>query len=184
MPGGGFSRRAFVKGSLLGAAALLGRLALPERVLATLPPAELSLYNTHVGERLRVTYRDRSGHYDPDALAAVDRILRCHYTGQVARIDVRVIEFLNLVDKTLGGDHEIEVVSGFRSRAYNEWLRRHGHGVAKASLHLVGQAIDVRLAGVELDTLRRTALRLEAGGVGYYPRSGFVHLDSGRVRTW
>jgi uncharacterized protein YcbK (DUF882 family) len=180
-----------MKSSLLGAAALVGRLALPEparaalpAVGAALPPAELLLHNTHTGERLEVAYRDRSGDYDPAALAAVDRILRCHYTGEVAHIDIRVIEFLNLVDKTLGGDHQVEIISGFRSRAYNDWLFQHGHGVAKGSLHLVGKAIDVSLGGVDLDTLRRTALRLEGGGVGYYPRSGFVHLDSGRVRTW
>lgn len=180
-----WSRRSFLKGSLIGAAALLGRLASPDGAKAIgLPPAEISLYNTHTGERLQLAYRDRSGHYDPVALRALDRILRCHYTGQIAQMDVRVIEFLNLVDKTLGGDHDIHIISGFRSLTYNEWLIRHGRGVAKRSLHLAGKAIDVRIAGLDLAAVRRAALALEAGGVGYYPRADFVHLDSGTVRAW
>jgi len=180
-----FSRRSFLKASLVGASILVGQLARAEQVSArALPPAELSLYNTHTAERLEVTYRDGSGHYDEAALRAIDHLLRCHYTGEVRRIDPRVIEFLNLVDKTLGGDHEVQIISGFRSRAYNAWLLRHGHGVATKSLHLVGRAIDARIGGVDLDAFRRTALALEVGGVGYYPRSGFVHLDSGRVRAW
>ncbi len=180
-----WNRRSFLKASLIGAAALLGRLARPDEALAlALPPGELSLYNTHTGERLEVTYRDGSGRYDPAALGTIDHVLRCHYTGEVARMDFRVIEFLNLVDKTLGGAHEIQIISGFRSVAYNEWLIRHGHGVAKRSLHLAGKAIDVRIAGVDLDAVRRAALGLELGGVGYYLRSHFVHLDSGRVRAW
>jgi uncharacterized protein YcbK (DUF882 family) len=179
------NRRSFLKAALVGAAPLLFRLARPEEVsAATLPPGELSLYNTHTDERLEVSYRDRRGRYDGAALVSLDNILRCHYTGQVARMDLKVIEILNLVDKTLGGGHEIEIISGFRSVTYNEWLIRHGHGVAKRSLHLVGKAIDVRLAGVDLDAVRRTALRLGQGGVGYYPRSGFVHLDSGALRAW
>jgi uncharacterized protein YcbK (DUF882 family) len=171
--------------SLVGASALLGRLGSAEDLLAnTLPPGALSVYNTHTRERLEVTYRDASGHYDPAALEAIDHVLRCHYTGEVAHIDRQVIEIVNLVDKALGGDHEIDIISGFRSPAYNDWLIQHGHGVAKHSLHLVGKAIDLRIRGVDLDVVRRTALRLELGGVGYYPRSDFVHVDSGRVRTW
>lgn len=185
MPRPSWSRRSFLKAALVGASVLLDRLATSENVLATaLPPGEMFLYNTHTGERLEVSYRSESGRYDAGALEALDHILRCHYTGQVARIDLRVIEFLNLVDKTLGGDHEIQIISGFRSAAYNERLIRHGHGVAKRSLHLVGKAIDMRIAGVDLDVLRRTAVGLALGGVGYYPRSGFVHLDSGRIRAW
>lgn len=180
-----WNRRSFLKVSLVGVSVLLGRLGVPENVIAeTPPPGELSVYNTHTRERLEVAYRDASGHYDPAALDAIDHVLRCHYTEQIAHIDRQVIEFVNLVDKALGGDHEIDIISGFRSAAYNEWLIEHGHGVAKHSLHLVGKAIDLRIRGVDLDVVRRTALRLERGGVGYYPRSDFVHLDSGRVRTW
>lgn len=179
------TRRTLLKGSLLMAGLLLGRLPRATAALAaTLPPAELSLVNIHTSERMAVTYRDRSGHYDPGALRDLDRLLRCHYTGEVAHIDVRVIEFLNLVDKTVGGDHEIRIISGYRSPAYNDLLVRQGHGVARHSLHLAGQALDVDIVGVPLARVRQTALALAAGGVGYYPRSGFVHLDSGRVRSW
>ncbi len=180
-----WNRRSFLKVSLVGASALLGRLSLPDKVIAaTLPPGELLMYNIHTRERLEVTYRDTSGRYDPAAFEAIDHELRCHYTGQVAHIDREVIEIVNLVDKALGGEHEIDIISGFRSAAYNEWLFEHGHGVAKHSLHLVGKAIDLRIRGVDLDVVRRTALGLQLGGVGYYPRSDFVHVDSGRIRTW
>ncbi len=180
------TRRSFLRSSLLGASVLLARLGSPSSALADpLPSGELSLYNTHTDERLEVTYRDRGGRYDDTALRALDRILRCHYDGEVAKMDVRVIEILDLVATRLGGGHEIEIISGFRSQAYNDWLIKHGGGgVAQHSLHMVAKAIDVRLKGVPLDRLHRAALDLRLGGVGYYPRSDFVHLDSGRVRTW
>jgi uncharacterized protein YcbK (DUF882 family) len=178
-------RRSFLKGSLIGASALFARLPTPGAAFgSSLPPGELALYNTHTGEHLEVTYRDGAGCYDPAALTALDRILRCHYTGQVARMDRDVIEFLNLVQKKARGDREVQIISGFRSAAYNDWLIAHGHGVAKHSFHLVAKAIDIRISGVPLDAVRRTALDLGLGGVGYYPASEFVHLDSGRRRSW
>jgi uncharacterized protein YcbK (DUF882 family) len=131
-----------------------------------------------------VRYRLPSGAYDPDALAALNRLLRCHFSGRVASMDVRVIEFLNAVDRRLGGPHDIHVISGYRSPEYNAWLIRHGSGAAKHSLHMDGRAVDVRIPAVGLDALRRAALSLDYGGVGYYARSGFVHLDSGRPRFW
>jgi uncharacterized protein YcbK (DUF882 family) len=148
------------------------------------PPAALSLYNIHTREGIEVTYRNAAGEYDRPALTALNRLLRCHYTDEVATMDLRVIEFLNAVDKRLGGGREIHVVSGFRSRVYNDWLARHGRGVSPRSLHLVGRAIDVRLPGIGLAAVRQVALGLRRGGVGYYPDSDFVHLDSGRIRVW
>ena len=114
----------------------------------------------------------------------INWLLRCHHSDEVHEIDVRTIEFLSMVDRKLGGNHGFHVISGYRSPAYNEWLRQAGRGVAKRSLHLEGRAIDVRIPGVPLANLRRAALSLEYGGVGYYPRTDFVHLDSGRIRTW
>lgn len=148
------------------------------------PRGRLALYNTHTRETLDVTYRRERGTYDPDGLQALNRVLRCHFTGEVASIDPRVIEFIDLVDAALGVGHEIHIVSGYRSPEYNDWLRRRGHGVAKASLHLKGRAIDIRIPAVDVAKVRDAALALARGGVGYYPASDFVHLDSGRVRSW
>lgn len=97
-------------------------------------------------------------------------------------MDIGVIEYLNAVDKRLGRNHEIHIISGYRSLEYNELLIRQGKAVAKHSLHLVGRAVDIRIPGVALPLVRQAALGLEYGGVGYYPRSGFIHLDSGRFR--
>jgi uncharacterized protein YcbK (DUF882 family) len=179
------TRRSFVAAALATASTLL--LAPRDRAAAALPgvvPGRLALYNIHTREAATVAYRNAVGLYDGKALDRVNHVLRCHYTGEVAPIDVRVIEFLRALDQSLGGDREIHVISGFRSAAYNAWLVRHGSGVSSHSLHLVGRAIDVRFPGVALADVRRVALALGQGGVGYYPDSDFVHLDSGRVRSW
>jgi uncharacterized protein YcbK (DUF882 family) len=177
-------RRAF----LGSGAALLAAAALPVRAMrATAAPAvpgTLSLYNTHTRERLTVRYRRENGAEDLDGLAALNHHLRCHATGTVGAMDLRVIEFVDLVDAQLGGGHAIHVISGYRSPEYNAWLARHGGGVARNSLHLEGRALDVRVPGVALHAVRRAAIELRRGGVGYYPRSGFVHLDSGAFRIW
>jgi uncharacterized protein YcbK (DUF882 family) len=181
-----FSRRRFIKASL-ACVLLLAEIEpawakLPE--IAGLPEGKLSLYSIHSKERLTVDYRDLSGNYNPEALTALNWILRCNFTNEVAKMDIRTIEYLNLVDKELGGGHEFHIISGYRSPEYNRLLRREGHHVARHSLHMEGKAIDISIPGVNLDKLRRTALNLRYGGVGYYPGSGFVHLDSGEFRTW
>ena len=99
-------------------------------------------------------------------------------------MDIRVIEFLNRVDKRTGGGHEIEVVSAYRSPAYNRLLIKKGRAAARHSYHIQGKAIDIRIPNTGLEILQRTALSMEYGGVGYYPESGFIHLDSGPVRSW
>jgi uncharacterized protein YcbK (DUF882 family) len=187
-------RRSFLKASLLGSAALLFTPAFargeekaapaPELNPRKLPEGSLSLYNIHTEEKLDVTYRKESGEYDPKALKALNWILRCHYTNLVANIDLAVIEIVNLVDKMIGGGRMIHVISGFRSKEYNQLLAREGHHVARHSLHMLGKAIDIRIPDVDLFSIRETALDIQLGGVGYYPKSDFVHLDSGRVRFW
>jgi uncharacterized protein YcbK (DUF882 family) len=181
-----WTRRSFMTASLAAASTLL---VAPRARAGRAAPADaalgrLSLYNIHTREALTVAYRDDAGRYDRDELDRLDHVLRCHETGEVAAIDVRVIEFLGAVDQALGGGREIHVISGFRSAAYNAWLVRRGAGVSRHSLHLVGRAIDVRFAGLSLDRARRAALGLEQGGVGFYPASDFIHLDCGRVRSW
>ena len=178
------SRRTFLKASLVGASLLLSRGVLSGTAFADdLPEGRLLLYNIHTNERLDVTYRKPSGEYDPQALSALNWIMRCHYTGKSVDMDVRVIEFLNTVSKMAGPHNEIHIISGYRSPEYNQLLRREGHHVARNSMHLKGRAIDFNIPRVELAVLRRTALSLRYGGVGYYP-GDFVHLDSGRFRTW
>jgi uncharacterized protein YcbK (DUF882 family) len=181
-----WNRRTFLKASLAGTLLFLGRKpAFPKIIETTRPPeGRLSFYNTHNRERLTVSYRTPGGEYDPEALAAINQILRCHYTQEVAEMDVRVIEYLNRVDKELGGDNEIHIISGYRSPAYNGLLRREGRHVAKNSLHMKGRAIDIAIPHVGLDKVRRAALNLRCGGVGYYPGAGFVHVDSGAFRAW
>lgn len=181
------SRRSFLKASLSLAGVLtwhgLSGIARGEESPEA-PPAELSLYNTHTGERLAVNLRDQNGSYDPAALAALNYFLRCHYTNDQTTMDVCTLEYLNQVNKELGGGHEIQVISGYRSPRYNDLLIKNGHRVARHSLHLSGRAIDIAFPAIPLDEVRRTALALRRGGVGYYPGDGFVHLDSGGVRSW
>jgi uncharacterized protein YcbK (DUF882 family) len=99
-------------------------------------------------------------------------------------MDIKTIECLNLVDKKLGGRNEIHIISGYRSPTYNSLLVQNGRHVAKQSLHRVGKAIDIVIPGVPLVKVRHAAVALKLGGVGYYPGAGFVHIDSGKVRTW
>lgn len=179
-------RRAFLKSTLYFAATLLCAKSALAKVWDGASQAEgkLSLLNVNTRERLSVTYRNEAGEYDPEALNALNWALRCHKTNETTTMDLRVIEYLNRLDHALGGGNEIQIISGYRSPSYNGKLRSVSKGVAKNSLHMKGKAIDLCIAGVGLDTIRRAALSFSAGGVGYYPQSGFVHIDSGSVRSW
>ncbi|HSN04988.1 MAG TPA: DUF882 domain-containing protein [Nitrospira sp.] len=149
-----------------------------------LPEGRLTFLNVWTDERLTVTYRNDAGEYDLDALDDVNHIFRCHATGEVSVIDVRMLEHVNLVQKKLGGDREIHIISGYRSPEYNAKLVRTGRRAARNSLHMQGQAVDLRIPGMHPKVIRQAALELGFGGVGYYPRSRFVHLDSGPFRHW
>ena len=182
-----WTRRTLLKTSAVGVLCLAGKLSLPRRASGqarTLPEGELSLYNVHTDERLRVRYRDERGRYDLAALDDVNHILRCHHTGEVAAMDPRVIEHLNLVQKALGGGGEIHVISGYRSPQYNALLVKRSRRAARHSLHVEGQAVDFFIPGVRPREIRQAALRLKFGGVGYYPRADFIHLDCGPFRSW
>lgn len=180
----------FLKSSALFAATVLGaksafaKLIEGEHSEDQLPEGKLSLYNTNNHERLTVTYRNALGEYCQDALHSLNWILRCHKTNEMTEIDVRVLEYLNRLDNSLGGNNEIHIISGYRSPSYNRMLRKHSSGVAKDSFHMKGRAVDFFMPGVALERVRKTALALAAGGVGYYPHSGWVHIDSGNFRTW
>jgi uncharacterized protein YcbK (DUF882 family) len=133
---------------------------------------------------LRVRYRDERGRYDLSALDDLNHILRCHHTGEVAAMDPRVIEHLNLVQKTLGGEGEIHVISGYRSPEYNAILVKRSRRAARHSLHVEGQAVDFFIPGVRPREIKQAALKHRYGGVGYYPRAQFIHLDCGPFRSW
>ena len=178
-----FTRRAFLR----TAAAGILTLGWNGLSFAKVPPAEegsLSLFNTHTHERLSVVFRRPDGTYDTDALKALNWIMRCHVTNQQTVMDVNAIEYLNLVDKKLGGGNDIHIISGYRTPSYNSLLHSKNGHVARHSLHLVGKAIDIAMPGIGLDKVRHTAVALKLGGVGYYPGEGFVHIDSGKFRTW
>ena len=184
-PKGVWTRRTFLRTSLVGVVMLGGRLVCPSVTFAReLPKGRLTLFNVWTEERLDVTYRNEAGEYDLEALDEVNHILRCHYTGQIGTIDVRVLEHVNLVQKKLGGEREIHIISGFRSPEYNAMLVRSGRRAVRNSLHVQGQAVDLQIPGIHPKMVRQTALELGYGGVGYYPRSKFVHLDSGPFRHW
>jgi uncharacterized protein YcbK (DUF882 family) len=179
------TRRRFLCGAAGVAALLLAPRALHAAARtrrAAGRPRELAFESLHTGECLEIAYRER-GEYRPEALARLDHLLRDHRTGEVHPIDPALFDLLFDVQSAAGGS-VFEVISGYRSPATNEMLRARGGGIAEKSLHLVGKAIDVRLRGVETATLRRAALRLGRGGVGFYPGPDFVHLDTGRVRFW
>lgn len=144
----------------------------------------LALVHTHTHEEIELVYA-KGEHYVPEALGWLNHFLRDHYTGDIGLMDPEVFELLHRVQQVLGNKGCFEVISGYRCPATNDNLRqRGGGGVAKKSLHMEGRAIDVRLPGVPLADLHEAALSLRAGGVGFYPREQFVHLDTGRVRNW
>ena len=168
-------------GLLVGASAL----GLPglSRAAAEHQERHLSLYNLHTGERSRFMYW-ADGRYLPETLSEINYLLRDHRTDEVAAIDVELLDALYLLRQRLDNRHRFEVISGYRSPKTNRRLRQQGHGVAKKSFHMKGMAIDIRLPGTSLAHLHNAALDLRAGGVGYYPNDGFVHVDVGWVRRW
>ena len=172
-------RRHFLKTLAVAGGSLMAR---PAHARAT-PARALGLRHLHTGETLHVEYAFGDT-YLPDALAAVNRLLRDFRTGDVHPIDPGLLDLLHRVARRLDTRQSFEVISGYRSPVTNAALRRRSEGVAARSLHMVGQAIDIRVAGVELVTLRAAALDLKGGGVGYYPASNFVHMDTGRLRHW
>lgn len=174
------SRRHFL--AALGAAAPI--LACPAWVSAApAGPRALSFQHLHTGERLAVEYFS-GGRYLPDALGAIDHVLRDFRTNEVHRIDPALLDLLHQLSRATGSRQPYEVISGFRSPHTNAMLRAKSTGVASGSLHMSGKAIDIRVGDVRLEALRNTAIGLRLGGVGYYPASNFVHVDTGRVRTW
>ncbi|MBT8442481.1 MAG: DUF882 domain-containing protein [Gammaproteobacteria bacterium] len=168
---------------------LTAGLALPALSIPTLGYSasgvsrRLAFYHTHTGEALEVVYRE-GNEYIPHALERIDGLLRDFRTGEAYPIDPTLLDQLHDIHRALGTRSRYEIISGYRSPKTNNMLRGKSNGVAKRSLHMQGRALDVRLTDVPTDKLRAAALELKSGGVGYYPKSKFVHLDTGGVRRW
>ena len=151
--------------------------------LMATPERSLGLYSTHTGESLKTVFW-ADGMFVPDALADINKILRDHRTNDIAIIDPQLLILLERLTSLVSPGDTLHVISGYRSPLTNQTLADQSDGVAKHSLHMDGQAIDIRIPGRDLSLLRDGALSLQSGGVGYYPKSQFVHVDTGRVRSW
>ncbi|ATA21492.1 MAG: DUF882 domain-containing protein [Gibbsiella quercinecans] len=169
----------------LGSAAL-GLALLPEQAFASLStsrPRILVVNNLNTGESLKAEFFDGKN-YNSDELARLNHLFRDYRANKIKSIDPRLFDHLYRLQGMLGTHKPIQLISGYRSLATNNELRGHSRGVAKQSYHTKGQAMDFHIEGIQLSNIRKAALKMRAGGVGYYPRSNFVHIDTGPVRTW
>ncbi len=175
------NRRQFVKLS-----SLLALSSSAQPLLASTgnsPERKLSMLNLHTGERICSTYW-ADGEYQMDELIRLNSLLRDHRANQTTHMDPLLLDQVHRLQQTMGHTGEVHIISGYRSPATNEKLRQMGHKTAKKSLHMQGRAIDIRLPKQNLAQVRKAALNLKAGGVGYYPSSNFIHLDTGKLRQW
>ncbi len=177
------SRRTFIKRSLQVA---LGAAVVTTPVLASAGihlRRSLSLYHTHTKQHLDIVYAYGQA-YDPAALEKINYFLRDFRTGETYPIDTELLDILWRLQQDVGGKGVYEVISGYRSPLTNQNLRQNSNGVAKKSLHMEGRAIDIRFSQAPTKHLQQCAKAMQCGGVGYYPESDFVHIDTGRVRFW
>jgi uncharacterized protein YcbK (DUF882 family) len=159
----------------VSALAAIDRLAAPKRTLL--------MYNIHTDQRLDARYYTR-GRYQPDALKEINYILRDYRTGEVKPIRKELLNLLYSISRTLDRSPQFDIISGYRSPETNAMLRRRSKNVAKNSLHMEGEAVDIRIPGCDTRRLRNICMKLKSCGVGYYPKSDFVHVDIGSVRYW
>ena len=176
-------RRAFLKSSILLAAPTLSIPALAKTAQAAPGERTLRLYNTHTGESVRTVFW-AEGQFIPEGLKDLNKVLRDHRNNKIAEMDPRLLLLLDEVNGKLGNGKELHIISGYRSPESNAKLHANSNGVAKHSMHMDGKAIDIRLPGKDLKMVHKAAMSLKGGGVGYYPDSQFVHMDTGRVRYW
>lgn len=147
------------------------------------PDRSLSLFNVHTAEKETITYWS-NGTYLHSGLDQINWIMRDFRTNDIKSIDPRLLNILYLLTRKLESEKPVQLLSGFRSKKTNDMLRKTTEGVARRSYHMAGRAMDIRIPRIETRNIQRAALLLGGGGVGYYPSSNFVHLDSGPVRTW
>jgi uncharacterized protein YcbK (DUF882 family) len=184
------SRRKLLKAGLLGTASAIVPISAHAWMvepagffLRTAAHRELSFYNIHTGETLKTVYFD-NGEYVPGALLEVNYFFRDFRANEVKNIDPQLLDLLHRIHRTLDTSQPFNLISGYRSPATNAWLAGQSEGVAHHSLHMYGMASDINVQGRSLALLQIVALAMRGGGVGYYPRSNFVHVDKGRVRRW
>jgi uncharacterized protein YcbK (DUF882 family) len=178
------SRRGFLKLAGYGSLAAVGTPKIVQAAFSGFTAHKtLALEHHHTGEALKLTYFEQ-GRYIAGALDEVSYFLRDYHNDAVHSVDPALLDQLHDIKLMLGTNKPFHIVSGYRSPGTNASLRRHQRGVAKHSLHMEGRAVDIRMEGISAKTIRSAALKLNRGGVGYYPSSNFVHLDTGELRTW
>lgn len=175
------SRRQLV----VGVAGVTAALLMPKPAMAMLggDVRKLSFSHTHTGESMDIAYW-ANGKYIKDGLQKANYLLRDFRSGEVVKIDPILLDQLAMLQRSVGSSGNFEIISAYRSPQTNKMLRRRSSGVAKKSFHMQGKAIDIRLTDVDLQTLRKSAIDMKAGGVGVYRSSNFLHLDTGAVRSW
>ncbi|MDD5580182.1 MAG: YcbK family protein [Methylobacter sp.] len=178
------SRRRFLKNIAYGSLLAFGGTNMANAGILHFPSFKsLALENMHTGDKLKLTYFE-AGSYIKDALQEISYLFRDYHTGDTHPIDPALLDQLYDLKLILGVRKPFHLISGYRSPVTNARLRRESHGVAKNSFHMQGRAIDIQIAGVETKRIRNAAIAMKSGGVGYYPRTDFVHLDTGNFRTW
>ncbi len=178
------TRRRFLRIGALSATSLLLPGAAWARLRAPAARARsLAFYNTHTDESLKTVYWEK-GHYIPGALDEINFIMRDFRANEILPIEVPLLDLLHTISRHLNTSQPFHIISGYRSPATNAMLAAQSEGVALHSLHQYGMAADIRVPGRHLARLHRVAVALRGGGVGYYPRSDFIHVDIGRVRYW
>ena len=158
-------------------------LAMPRFAWATIPQRQLAFYHLHTGESIRLAYVE-NGRYVPDALQELSHFMRDWRTGDAHPIDPALFDQLYALQHMVETPGPYHVICGYRSPKTNQMLHANSEGVANHSMHLEGRAMDIRLPGKDLASLHKAALSMNAGGVGFYPGSDFIHIDTGRVRRW
>lgn len=180
----GLSRRRFLKGLACSSVMAFGTPKIVQAAFSGFKAHKtLSLEHHHTGDTLHLTYFEH-GRYVHGALQEISYFLRDYHNDEVHSVDPYLLDQLYDVKLLLGVNKPFHIVSGYRSPETNASMRRHSRGVARNSLHMQGKAVDIRIEGVSSRQIRDAALALQIGGVGYYPGSNFVHLDTGDIRTW
>lgn len=180
----GITRRQFCKFGAMGCLTILSPLPAFGHMARPISKARrLALYNVHTGEYLDAYFQTIGG-YCEQTLEDINYLLRDRRTGEIKPIDLNLLALMHELSCRLKTDRPFHIISGYRSKSTNEYLRKRSQNVASKSLHLKGKAVDVRIPGLSLSRIHRAAVALKGGGVGHYPKSNFIHLDTGRVRYW
>lgn len=184
-----FTGGTLLNGALIGGSAAAMLLPANASTLTSAPSVRavearrLSFVNTHTGDTFADAYWE-NGNYVPDAMAAINHVMRDHRSNEAHDMDPRLLDQLHTLRGLVETQTPYQIISGYRSPATNAALHEASSGVATRSLHMDGRAIDIRVRGIDTARLRDAALGMGAGGVGYYQASDFIHVDTGRVRRW